>query len=488
MNLIHLFFFTFIFLTNGCSNKYKNEVLKEELREEINITKLSKPQESAFKIIEVKAENFSIQNLSIPDREVIKRVKLFGAELNDVIALLTEATDEDVIFQLQSAALGLSGSSGGVNGGSASNSGGGSNGGGGSSGSNDEAQIRSSRVYLSAKNIGFGRLLHKSVGDKLSIRFADGTYYLGYVRTETVKIPPVKGLSQILQQEISTLGAVNVVLDRVTSTVTFSAREKEYLDIMRYLEIMRNNIYVIEYDIAIYNVTLKDEYSLGINWDLITGEGGVGFISKTASTIGLGATGTPAATFGTLFNAGSLKGSILVDALSYFGKVESIQKPKLLGLAGTDVTLVDALEEPYIKEISTTAVGNNGVQSSTVSAIARSGIKITLNSNIMDGTVISDITINIDDIVGYTSFEVDGLKFNQPKVLTKQIENSLRVKPGVPIIISGLFRHKTDKGFKGMPGLDQTALRLVGGTEYTGLTKSEMVIIVVPSVTKYVIK
>ncbi|MDF1881468.1 hypothetical protein JHD50_09170 [Sulfurimonas sp. MAG313] len=62
------------------------------------------------------------------------------------------------------------------------------------------------------------------------------------------------------------------------------------------------------------------------------------------------------------------------------------------------------------------------------------------------------------------------------------------MKPGVPIIISGLFRHKTDKGFKGMPGLDQTALRLVGGTEYTGLTKSEMVIIVIPSVTKYVIK
>ena len=477
--------FLFLFIVLGCSTQYHDTTLKEELRNEINITKLTAPEKQAFQIIEVKAENFEIQPLTVPDKENIKRVKILGAELTDVIALLTEATDQDIVFQLQSQLLAQGGNRGGNIG---RNIGGNVNGSAGSSSSqNDESQIRDSNVYLSANNIGFGRLLKKTVGDKLSIRYADDTYYLGYVKTVTVKIPPIKGLSGILEQELQTLGSVNVVHDNITSTLTFSAREKEYLDIMKYLEILRNNIYVIEYDIAIYNVVLKDDYSLGINWDLIAGADAFKFVSQAASTVGVGATGTPAASFGALLSGDAFSGSIMADALSQFGKVESIQKPKLLGLAGTNVTLVDGLEEPYIQEIKTTAVGDSGVQTSTVNAVARSGIEIILNSNIMDGTVISDISITIDDIVGYNDFEVSDVKFSQPKILTKTIQNNMRVQPGVPIVISGLFRHQSDKGYKGMPGLDQTAARLVGGTEYESLKKSEMVIVVTPRVIKYVV-
>lgn len=179
---------------------------------------------------------------------------------------------------------------------------------------------------------------------------------------------------------------------------------------------------------------------------------------------------------------------MIADVLTHFGKVESIQKPKLLGVAGTDVVLVDGLEEPYIKELKTTSIGDSGIQTSTVSGTALSGLKITLNSNIMDETVLTDISLEINDIVGYSDFEVDGIKYAQPKTLTKNIQNSMRVQPGVPIVISGLFRHKNNKGYKGIPGLAQTDARLLGGNEYTGITKSEMVIIVTPRVIKYVVK
>ena len=64
----------------------------------------------------------------------------------------------------------------------------------------------------------------------------------------------------------------------------------------------------------------------------------------------------------------------------------------------------------------------------------------------------------------------------------------MRVQPGEPIIISGLFRHKSDKGYKGVPGLAQTAGRLLGGSEHKATTKSEMVIIVTPRAIKYVMK
>ena len=467
----------------GCSSLGKDEIIKEEFRIDLNATKEAQ-RKPAIEIIEVSRDNFNIEKSPIPDMETITRVKILGAQFDDVIALLTEATGQDIIFQLQSNGTGgnnnqnnLAGATGvtGVTGVTGDSS--------------DVAAMRESKVYLSASNIGFGRLLNKMVGDKISIGYADETYYIGFLKTVTLKIPSVTGLSDAITKTLTTFGAISIAHDPITSSITFSAREKEYQDIMNYLTILRNNLYVIEYDIAIYDVELKDNYALGIDWNLLaSGSKGMDFSTTSSSIFGSVAAAVAPATFGAILDIDKLSGVITGEALTQFGKVESIQKPKLLGIAGTDVVLIDGLNEPYIKELTTTIVGDNSTQTSTVSASALSGLKITLNSNIMDNTVLTNIALEINDIVGFTNFSVDGTSYSQPRVHTKNITNSIRVQPGVPIVIAGLFRNKSDKGYSGIPGLDDTQAKLLGGSEFDGGTKSEMVIIVTPRVIKYVMK
>ncbi|QOY55396.1 hypothetical protein HUE87_03940 [Candidatus Sulfurimonas marisnigri] len=479
----------------GCSNEYKKEVLKKELKQEFNDLTKQVPAESAIKVIEVSAENFKVRKNIIPDNEQIKRIKILGAPLDDVIALLSEATNQDIIFQTQSPVT-----QSGINNQYTNNT----------NNTNNRYQYNTNNtnnttndtnldvgnqetgtanVFLSASNIGFGKLLQKTVGEKLSINYDDGTYYLGYVKTVTLKIPSITELASQLKGTLSTLGALNVVLDNVTSTVTFSAREKEYQDIMKYLTILRNNLYVIEYDIAIYDVALNDNYNLGVDWSLIpTGARNLEFTSTASSTFGAAGAVATSAVFGTLLNNKYFSASMIGEALTKFGTVESIQKPKLLGIAGTDVTLIDGQSEQYISGLTTTAVGDTGIQTTTQNATAQSGLQITLNSNIMDGTVITNIDLIVNDIVGYSDFSVGDTSYTQPKVRTKTISNNIRVQPGVPIVISGLFRHKNDKGYKGIPGLAATDARILGGSEYKSMSKSEMVIIVTPRVIKYVMK
>lgn len=448
------------FIYIGCANtQYKQEIQKEEFRKDINIS-TSVIRRPAMQIVEVNAENFDFEENIVPDKEIIKKVKFMGAQLQDVIALLTEATDQDVIFQLQS-----------------------------TNAQEPLAAIRESKIYLSASDVGFGRLLEKAVGDKLSIRYEDETYYLGYTKTVTVKIPSIGGLIDSIKGELTTLGAVNIIYNKISSSVTFSAREKEYKDIMNYLKVLRNNVYMIEYDISIYNVELNDDYNLGINWDIIPkGDSKIQLSAQTSNAVGPSVLTNVPSTFGALFNLSNFSVNMLADTLSQFGKVESIQKPKLLGMAGTDVTLIDGTEEPYIKQLIANRFGDTGLNTSTESATALSGLKVTLNSNIMDGTVLTDISLELNDIIGYVDFVVDGNTYSQPRTVTKTIKNSMRVQPGVPIVISGLFRHKSSKVYKGLPGLDQTQLRLLSGSEYEGATKSEMVIVVTPRVIKYVMK
>ncbi|MCW8894797.1 hypothetical protein [Sulfurimonas sp.] len=496
-----LFIFLIVALfIHGCSNDYKKEVLKKELKKEFDDLTKKVPQESAIKTIEVSAENFKVTKNIIPDNEQIKRIKILGAPLDDVIALLSEATDQDIIFQTQSqndsnqiSNNNYNNNNTGLRTNSVRTYNYNNNNNNNQSHDNNlevgNQDTGTANVFLSASNIGFGKLLKKTVGDKLSINYDDGTYYLGYVKTVTLKIPSITELAEQMKNTLTTLGALNVVQDSVTSTVTFSAREKEYQDIMKYLTILRNNLYVIEYDIAIYDVDLNDNYSLGIDWSLVpTGAKDLEFTSQTSSSFGAAGTVATSAVFGTLLNNEYFSASMIGEALTKFGTVESIQKPKLLGIAGTDVTLIDGESEQYISGLTSTAVGDTGIQTTTQNATAQSGLQITLNSNIMDGTVITDINLVVNDIVGYSDFSVGDTSYAQPKVRTKTITNNIRVQPGVPIVISGLFRHKKDKGYKGIPGLAQTDARILGGSEYTSMSKSEMVIIVTPRVIKYVMK
>lgn len=479
----------FALLITGCAVATKKELMTPQMAPADTVP-FGSEKKPGMETVEITAENFKIEEETVPDGENIKRVKIIGAELRDVISLLAEATDENIVFQLESEAIdpsyGDSNQSNryatqavqGIQGNTAYNL-----------KETNDYLTKKSKVYVAASNIGFGRLLKKSVGNKISVGYADDTYYLGNIRTVTIKIPSIKELGGILQKAIAMMGGKNVAYDSVTSSVSFSAREKEYVDIMRYLEILRKNLYVIEYEISIYNVELKDDYSLGINWSIIpslTSQFGI-VSTATAVSGSVGASQTPL-TFGALVNNGSYNGQALINALEHFGKVESIQRPKLLGLAGTDVKLTDGLEEPYIKELQTTAVANGTVQTSTVSGTALSGMEITLNSNILDETVITDIALKINDIVGYSNFEVDKTKFSQPKTVTKMIHNTMRVQPGVPIVISGLFRNSSDRGYNGLPGMGENGAGVVGGTRYEGTTKSEMVIIVTPRVIKYTMR
>ncbi|DAB38267.1 MAG: hypothetical protein A2552_00425 [Sulfuricurvum sp. RIFOXYD2_FULL_44_160] len=468
---------------SGCSVASKKETLTPEMQlKELdnNITQIQR-SEPAMQIVEVNADNFNIEPQIIPDKEIIKRAKIMGAELSDVIALLTEATNENIIFQLQAESVNSNRYNNTAVGSTNTNN--------AYSGKNDYL-LSETNINLSASNISFGKVLQKTVGDKLSILYNDDTFYLGNMRTVTLKIPSVNGLPEILKSSISSMGASNVTTDAITSSVSFSAREKEYGDIMKYLEILRNNLYVIEYEISIYDVELKDNYALGIDWSLVPtlAQNGIGFVASAAA--GLGSAGTSAAplTFGMILKNDNYNGKALVNALENFGKVESVQRPKLLGLAGTNVKLTDGIEAPYISGIQNTSVGNGTSQVSTTSAMALSGLEINLKSNMLDGTVITDIGLKINDIVGYTSFEVNGNKFSQPQTVTKAINNTMRVQPGVPIVISGLFRNKSDKGWSGLPGLGDSAAGVVGGARHTSSTKSEMVIVVTPRVIKYVMK
>lgn len=450
----------------GCSSKVSQPAMDDIERP---TTLPAQDAAPAVTKIPVNAKNFTIEDTTVPNGANIERIRVMGASTMDLLSLLSEATGESIVFQLQSETVRFDNKQ---------------------KDRHDtnyyeyKQSLSDAKIHLSANRIGVGRVLERSVGNRMSVSYDDGIYYIGDVKSATIKIPSIDDLGNSIVSAIETFGASKVVYDRVTSSISFSARSKEYREIIEYLTLLRDNLYVVEYDMQIYNVNLFDEFNLGINWNAMpTADNEVGLAVQSAGT-------APASTvpigFGVIKNGSNYNASAMLHMLQNFGTVESIQRPTLLGLAGTDVTLKDGTQESYIKSFETTVVGDRGAQTSTVSATAMSGIEITLNSNILDETVVTNIAMQIDEIVGYTSFSVNDQEYRQPRVSTKQLNNTVRVEPGVPIVISGLYRQKHDSVHRGVPGTSGTWLNYIAGSEYASDVKSEMVIIVTPRIIKYV--
>jgi type II secretory pathway component GspD/PulD (secretin) len=421
----------------------------------------SKPKR-AIEYVPVRADSLRVETTKLKEYPHIDKIKVYGADFYDVLTLLMEATGESIIVEQQN--------------------------------QNVEKNLKlkeSYPVYISAENIGFGPLLQKLAGNKLSVKQQNGIYYLNSVQKANIKVPPIPALAKTIQSAIGSFGATNIVYDSITSSISFLAKQKDYESIMEYINTLKKNLYVIEYDIAIYSVSLDDEFGMGIDWNGLRSSGNIQYSTTQSNSLGDLDTASPL-TFGLIKNNALFNLSGLIKMLDRYGKVESVQRPTLLGLAGTPVKLKDGLEETYIKEVtnkSTNNVAGTTNTTETATETILSGIDITLTSNVLDETVITDIKLSMNDIVGYNEFVTNDMTYRQPKVMTKDISNTLRVRAGEPILISGLFKSGDNQNYRGIPGTANIpAMSVLGGAKTKASSKSEMVIIVTPRVIKYIME
>jgi type II secretory pathway component GspD/PulD (secretin) len=456
------FIFIIIFLNSCAITATKEKIHKPALEpSEYDIVK-TKPKR-AIEYVPVRADSLRVETTNLNHYPHIEKIKVYGADFYDVLTLMMEATGESIIIEQQNENI------------------------------EKNLKLKSSYpVYISAENIGFGPLLQQLAGNRLSVKQENGIYFINSVQKANIKVPPIPALAKTIQTALGSFGATNVVYDNITSSISFTARQKDYESIMKYINTLKKNLYVIEYDIAIYSVSLNDDFGMGIDWSSLKKNGNIEYTANSKNTLGASLDSASPLTFGVVRNTALFNITGLIKVLERYGKVESVQRPTLLGLAGTPVKLKDGLEETYIKEIKSKATNTSaGTTNETETETEKilSGIDITLTSNLLDETVITDIKLKINDIVGYNEFKTSDVTYKHPKIMTKDIANTLRVKAGEPILISGLFKSNDNKNYRGIPGTsDIPALSVLGGAQSREGTKSEMVIIVTPRVIKYIME
>ncbi len=231
----------------------------------------------------------------------------------------------------------------------------------------------------------------------------------------------------------------------------------------------------------IVQITLGDQYQMGINWEKVlhhvTGDTNLTLISNFPIPGNI-TTGVGTASIGTL-NATSYY--MLLQALDTFGKSRTLSDPRLAVVNNQEASILIGTTIPYTTSTTTTPAQGASTTAEAVNFID-TGVKLHVTPTIHDdGYITMKIKPEISNEEPKPFTASDGTVI--PIVDTSEVQTTVRIKNGITIIIGGLMTDELVNNKTKIPVLgDLPFLGKAFNTENRNMKKTEIVIFLTPHI------
>jgi cell division septation protein DedD len=320
-------------------------------------------------------------------------------------------------------------------------------------------------------------------------RFKDGMLHIAADRQYVVPVPPIADLFESLPIMVKTLEGTDVFLDKSARMITFRAGSQAFFKIKSYLEMTRKNRSLIVYDTYIWEVILNDGSKMGIDWGSMSGlASGTQVIGGPSSALpsasGLFSAGLVNAASGGTGLALSFAGSrftmnMLVDFLRSQGTINSLSQPKIQLLSGGKATLKDEIATTYVSRVGNASISSGTVIPGSVeTSQVKTGVDLEVTGDVSDGTIYSDISLRVSDLIGMSSAVVNGATITLPKTSSREVQTHVRAKPGDTILLAGIQYDKLTDALNTNMGVVKSS--------QTDVTRSELIIVMKPRIKHFV--
>lgn len=311
--------------------------------------------------------------------------------------------------------------------------------------------------------------------------YEDGILVVKETQTFTVTIPPIGGEGDVLADLATGLQAITGVApitERATRTIIYEATNRTAEMAERYFQRVRASTALIVFEVYIWEVTLNNGNTTGIDWEKISSFGkfasGISIPGATGAdfnpiSIGLPTTGD--VNFGT---------DDVLRFISEYGAVKTISQPQITVLSGAKASLRAADTVNYVSAL-TRSTDNGEVTVSTETDSVDTGFTLTIASSWDNATVYGTIEINLEEFRGFQDFDADGTTLQLPETTERELATQIRIRPGDSLLIAGLVRESDQFGSSG-PGFAQPVLPTSRNLK---VTNTELVFLLRPKVIVY---
>jgi general secretion pathway protein D len=230
----------------------------------------------------------------------------------------------------------------------------------------------------------------------------------------------------------------------------------------------------------IVQITLGDNYQMGINWEKIISNAGHSAVAlqgnfslPSSITTGLGT-----ASVGTLSKDNY---NVVIQALDTFGKSRTLSNPHLAVINNQEASILIGTTIPYTTSSLTTTASGPTTTAESVNFID-TGVKLHVTPTIHDdGYITMKIKPEISNEETKPFTAPDGSFI--PIVDTSEVQTTVSVKDGVTIIIGGLIKDELIHNKTKIPVLgDLPIFGKAFSSENRNLQKTEIVIFLTPHI------
>lgn len=277
-----------------------------------------------------------------------------------------------------------------------------------------------------------------------------------------------------------------IIVNRMSGTIYVTDLHKKVMQVKRFLssvaEIIKRQV---EINVKILEVELNDEFSLGIDWDLIVRRifsfDTVSIAASTAIPLPLGGT-TPALRSISL-GLETTNFSAVIDALREQGELNVISRPSIRVMNNQPALIKVGTDIPFFDQTVTAGTAGSATIITEEVRFVTEGLVLSITPQISgDGLIILDVTPIISRLVDTA---VSNLGSTAPVMDVKQSSTVVQLRDGEMVTIGGLIRDSDSQTKRKVPILGD--IPLIGNLfkgRFTTKRKSELVMFITPKIIK----
>ncbi len=290
----------------------------------------------------------------------------------------------------------------------------------------------------------------------------------------------------------SLVGKDDVVVNPMAGTVTVLGTQREQRLVQQYLDQVSAAVQrQVLIEATIVEVSLKNQYRAGINWNsLVQGLNGWAVNTTANATTALANTLTPFATIS--YTNKNWNFQALLGLLESYGKTKVLSSPKLMALNNQTALLkvVDNLVYFTIQG-STTSTVNVGTTATftTTPHTVPVGVVMSVTPQINENGVITlTVRPTITRAVDYVNdpnptLAQDNIQSKIPVIQVREMESMLQVRSGQTVVLGGLIQDDASQARDGLPVLSRpSGIGALFGEHERADTQTELVIFLRPTV------
>lgn len=269
----------------------------------------------------------------------------------------------------------------------------------------------------------------------------DGAVVVSSLEKVGISVPQETGFKDTLTEGLKSLGVQTAAINWQAGMASLEVTPQQLAEVRTYLERMTSNAAVVTMQMAVINVTLKQDAKQGIDWDAL----------KSAVTIG-GAAAAAGTSLSLSVANGGLTGSLVASRFSFeglfnflqnYGITETKQNVLLKTVTGNKVEFKSLTQIPYVSQVGVTTTSTGSTTTgSTTTARADDGITVELTPSFdaAANSVTLDFSLSIKAVLAFNELSAGNQigTLTQPTTAERSFTDKLRLRPGQTVVVGGL--------------------------------------------------